>query len=66
MANLTSIEFADYIRSRIDISRTFSLDYYNPAYDLSMIDVVENGTAHLSILAPDDTAVAATTSINNM
>jgi len=63
MANLTSAEFADYIRSRININRTFPPYYYNPAYDTS---VIENGTTHLSVLAPDGTAVAVTSSINNL
>ena len=63
MANLTSTEFADYVRSRINITRTYPLDYYNAVYDMN---VIENGTTHISVLALDDTAVAVTSSINNM
>ena len=60
MANLTSQEYANDIRSRITDDRTHDIPYYEPAFEL----VEDGGTAHLSILAADGSAVAVTSTIN--
>ena len=52
--------YIDMIRSQIDDDRTHDIPYYHPA-DTSSGDA---GTCHLSILAPDGSAVAVTSTIN--
>jgi Gamma-glutamyltranspeptidase len=62
MQNVTSAEFADYIRGRINLSYTQPVTYYNPAYLLPPDD---SGTSHVSVLAPDGSAVSVTSTINS-
>lgn len=57
--NLTSSDYASYIRSRINESKTYNISYYEPDFDI----VDDSGTAHVSIIHKD-TAVALTSTIN--
>ena len=57
---MLSKDGAKKVRSRISDERTFSADYYGPHYDVEETP----GTSHLSVLAPDNTAVAVTSTIN--
>ncbi len=50
----------DEIRRKIDDSKTQPLEYYEPAFEL----VDDHGTHHLSVLAPDGSAVAMTSTVN--
>ncbi|XP_055587958.1 glutathione hydrolase 1 proenzyme-like [Uranotaenia lowii] len=59
--NLTSDSFAAYIRSKIDDNRTFS-EYSH--YGAEFGNVEDHGTAHVSVLAANGDAVAATSTIN--
>lgn len=61
MANLTSPDYAAYIRSMIDDTRTFN-DYEHYGANFSYVD--NHGTAHISVLAPNGDAVGATSTIN--
>ena len=60
MQNLTSEQYAEFTRSRITDDQTHDVDYYEPEFEL----VEDGGTAHASILAPDGSAVAITSTIN--
>ncbi|KAI1298615.1 Glutathione hydrolase 1 proenzyme [Halotydeus destructor] len=62
MANLTSQEFADTIRSRIVDGRTF----IDPAhYDLVNWTSPDRGTAHMNVIDAWGNAVAMTTTVND-
>ncbi|CAF1420449.1 unnamed protein product [Rotaria sordida] len=57
---LTSKDYADSIRARIDDHKTFSFEYYGETW----LDKLTTGTSHLSVIGPDGDAVAMTSTIN--
>ncbi|XP_067679933.1 glutathione hydrolase 1 proenzyme-like [Haliotis asinina] len=60
VANLTSHDYADEIRSLIWDNQTHGLMYYGPTF----YDQLKTSTAHLSIVDKDGNAVAVTTTVN--
>jgi len=61
LANMTSKDYALYIRSQIEDGVT----YDDPAhYGAHTITPDNHGTAHISVIAKDGSAVAATSTIN--
>ena len=58
--NMTSETFAASTRDRINDTSTQDLEYYEPEFQL----VEDGGTAHLSIIAADGSAVTVTSTIN--
>ena len=60
LQNMTSPEYGEYIRSRINDTHTQDVEYYEPSFDLEL----NAGTAHLSVFGPDGSAVAMTSTIN--
>ncbi|XP_078062886.1 glutathione hydrolase 1 proenzyme-like [Mustelus asterias] len=60
VANMTSNYFATQLRSRITDDTTHSMQYYEP--DFYTVD--NHGTAHVSLVAEDGSAVSVTSTIN--
>ena len=60
MKNLTNDDIAEATRGNINETHTQHVQFYDPVYDQS----TDSGTSHLSILAPDGSAVAVTSTIN--
>jgi len=60
MANLTSEEYIESIRARINDSTTHGVPYYDPSFDYEP----DRGTTHLNVLAQDGSAVALTSTVN--
>ncbi|CAF2653013.1 unnamed protein product [Rotaria sp. Silwood2] len=58
--NLTSKDYADSIRARIDDHKTFGFEYYGGTW----LDKLKTGTAHLSVVGLDGDAVALTSTVN--
>lgn len=59
--NMTSQEYADEIRKKIDDTKAFpNIDYYGGHF----MSPDDHGTAHISILAPNGDAISATGTIN--
>ncbi|CAF4311079.1 unnamed protein product, partial [Rotaria sp. Silwood2] len=58
--NLTSKEYANDIRSRINDDKTFGFEYYGGTW----LDKMTTGTAHLSVVGLDGDAVALTSTVN--
>lgn len=61
--NLTSPEYSDYVRGLISDEHT-SDDF--GFYGASFANQQEQGTAHISLLAPNGDAIAVTGTINNL
>ncbi|CAB3359782.1 Hypothetical predicted protein [Cloeon dipterum] len=61
LSNLTSKDYASFIRSRIEDDRT----YNDPAhYFAETLNVENHGTAHISIIDKDGSSVSVTSTIN--
>jgi len=58
--NMTSEDYANYIRSKIDDNKTFNLTHYEPAFEINM----DRGTSHISVLDQYGNAAAMTSTIN--
>lgn len=63
LSDLESLEFANSIREKINDDKTFNdFDHYGANNSV----VVDHGTGHLSVLAPNGDAVSLTSTINLM
>lgn len=61
--NLTSIDYAKMIRSKIKTNETNNDPKY---YGVNMTIPEDSGTSHVSVLAPDGSAVSVTSTINQV
>ncbi|XP_060826353.1 glutathione hydrolase 1 proenzyme-like isoform X1 [Bombus pascuorum] len=61
--NLTSTDYANSIRSKITINKTSNDPKY---YGAVMTTPEDSGTSHVSVLAPDGSAVSVTSTINQV
>lgn len=60
--NLTSREYAETTRQKIDDTKT----YQDPKHYGAQFEITnDHGTSHISVLAPNGDAVSLTTSINS-
>lgn len=59
---LTSIEYADTVRHRIDDKRTFNTSYYTKSSDVYIKE--DHGTAHVSVIDAHGNAVSISSTIN--
>ena len=57
---MTDDNYVEQIRSKIDLTQTRDLDYYDHLYD----QTDDAGTTHISVLAPDGSGVGMTATIN--
>lgn len=63
VAELTSLDYANYIRSLISDTRTYNdYDHYDAEFSFSR----NQGTAHISVTASNGDVVSATSTINLM
>lgn len=63
LTNLTSDDYAEMIKGRIKDDRTSQ----DPAeYGAVTTTTMDSGTAHVSVLAPDGSAVSVTSTINQV
>ncbi|KOX78785.1 Gamma-glutamyltranspeptidase 1 [Melipona quadrifasciata] len=63
LSNLTSIDYAKMIRSKIKTNKTNNDPKY---YGVNMTIPEDSGTSHVSVLAPDGSAVSVTSTINQV
>lgn len=63
LENLTSTEYADTIRKKINSDKTSNDPEYYGAVTATRED---HGTSHVSVLAPDGSAVSVTSTINQV
>lgn len=61
--NLTNTDYAKYIASQIDDTKTYQ-DYAHYGAEFAQPD--DHGTAHINIIAPNGDAIAVTSTINYM
>lgn len=65
LSNLESAKYAESIRNKINDEKTFGdFEHYGATANASVL--VDHGTGHISILAPNGDAVAITSTINYM
>ena len=57
---MTSADYGNYIRSKIDDNQTFNVSYYEPAFE----GFEDHGTAHVSVIDQYGNAVGLTSTIN--